>query len=574
MHVRRLLSAALAFALSACSAQLYDKEKDDQATALKTGLSSVSFDSVFATARANENAVSDATTDAYQRLAAADAKLKLFVVLSAPRKLTDRLGLQGKLAARWAALMCDDPTACAPPSQFADEWYQKFCKNPSPFDQACQIPVPPPVRFSQIIKLGLSDYNAASLATRRLRLADSADQVVIASGRPAPECTAKPLEKQELVKPARELAAPEAALPSTEEFTHALPADVASHTTPIYQDYVTICAQTLGAQYELTWLVGTSANSDIGRGWKAWKSAADDLATLQIAARERAAMYDADNVAYKKALADIKNSALDAEAMAKDLLAKASVALDAVDELNDFGKVFAAQERLKSLEEIISALGGNSTSTGNDKNTLTPDVRANLAAISKLPHLIDDSAALFNAAKQARLAPLVLELSYQEQVLIATKRRIDAMEAAVERGRQVYLAAVAEAGKIAYAQERVLDASTINGFADQPLYVLLKGANQSANKEQTALLDALDAYYESQVKYNSEQQKVAFDESAAAFQRNLDDDQIALNEWLALSKGNSEILSAYFASGVKPQELANLLVQLIGLGSIGVGVNR
>lgn len=579
MHLRRarsLLSTALVLSLAACSFQLYDKEKDDQAKAMRAGLAGVSFDEVFSTAQANQDAVSDATNAAYQRLAEVGARNKLFTVLTSKGTLGEEYGFQSTLAERWAVLMCEDPAGCTEPSQVAEEWRQKFCENPSPFNEICQTWEVDrlPVRFSRIVELGISDYDPNSLRIPGLRVADSADNVLIAAGRKAPECAAKPIADDDLDKPVRLLPRPEPAIPSTEDFVRALSPAAASQTRPIYDDYIRICQETLDAQYGLTWLVGASALSEIGMAWTDWHVAADELTKLQIEMRQGQARYDADNTAYKQALQAIAESKPDAEGKAEALLGKAGKALDAVAALNDFGIEFATEERLKALREIIAILGGNSQASGKDKSALTDEIRSNLAAVANLPHLVDESGELFAAAEEARLSPLVLELAYQEQVLKAVKLRIAAKEAETERRRQFYFAAVAEAGKIAFAEERLADARGLEGFEQRPLYELLKGADSAPSAEQTALLDALTAYYESQVKFNQAQNKLLFDEAGAAFQRNLDENQVALNQWLALSKSDSDILAAYFASGVKPEELAALLVQLIGLGSIGVGVNR
>jgi hypothetical protein len=573
IRARWLLSAALICGLGGCSFQLYDKEKDEQAKALKTGLAAVSFDEVFATAQANHNAVSEATNAAHHRLAELGAKNKLFTVLTSKGTLSEEDGFQFTLAARWAELMCEDADGCAEPSQVAEEWRQKFCENPSPFNEICQTWEINrlPVRFSRIVELGITDYDPNSLRIPGLRLADSADNVLIAAGRKAPKCAAMPIADDDLDKPVRMLPPPVPAIPGTEDFIRPLSQAAKSQTRPIYDDYIRICQETLDAQYGLTWLVGENALSGIGMSWTDWHTAADELTKLQIEMRKSQALYDADNAAYKQALKEIAESKPGAEDRAEELLGKAGKALDAVAAVNDFGIEFAAEERLKALREIIAILGGKGGASGTDKSVLTDDVRKNLAAVANLPHLVDESADLFAAAEEARLSPLVLELAYQEQVLKAVKLRIAAKEAEVERRRQFYFAAVAEAGKIGFAQERLADAQGIEGFAQRPLYELLE-ASPSAG--QAALFDALTAYYESQVKFNQVQNKLLFDESAAAFQRNLDENQIALNQWLTLSKSDSDILAAYFAAGVKPEDVAALLVQLLGLGGIAVGVNR
>jgi hypothetical protein len=578
-RARSLFSIALACMLGGCSSfDLYDKQKDDQAKAMKDGVAAVSFANVFNDARARHAAMSDAIAAQHQRLAEANAKLKLLAVLGSTESLSHQAGLQGVLQAKWGALTCSkagDP-GCATPSQRAVAWAAEFCpddKNP-----LCLLDGPP--QYSQIVAQGLIDYDPNSLQRFQRDAKNGASQVMALALKPAPNCVAtQPIDSSQ---PAGVLPKPTPAMPSPEEYEKSLPPDRIAAADLYELVYWPRCEQLLMAQYRLDWLMQSAPQSGIGAALQAWRDAREALNEKQKAANAARAKYDELNQAYKDALKELEADLPGAEDKAKDLLKKAGAALDALNGIlelgekreNPVGAAAQADERIQQLREIVAALGGAGTG-GDAESALSADVRNHLAAIATLPRLIDDSAEMFEEAEQARLAPLMLEISYQEQVAIGAKRRVAAEVDDVERKKAAYFTLVAQAGKIAEAQER-LDVAmlALEGAGSRRLYELLNGANGSPTPAQEALLDALAIYYESEVKHELAIQKIAYQTAAASYQRNLDEDEIALNEWLALARSDSQILAAYFASGMKAEDIAALLVQLVGLGGIAVGVNR
>ena len=577
LRARSLFSIALVGILGGCSFDLYDKQKDEQAKAMKDGLATVSFANVFNDARARHAAVSDAIAAQYQRLAEANAKLKLLAVLGTTETLSSQVGLQGVLQDKWAILTCNkagDPN-CAAPSQRAAAWATEFC--PDDKNGLCRE-AGPPVRYSEIVAQGLVDYDPNSLQRFQRDAKNGASQVMALALKPAPTCVAtQPIDAQQ----PGALPKPVPAMPTPEEYERSLPDDRFAAAGVYETVYLPRCKALLMAQYRLDWLMQASPQSGIGAALQAWRAARESLNEKQMAANAARAEYDASNQAYKAALAELEADLPDAEDKAKALLKKAGGALDALSGMiklgqkveNPVGTAAQADERIQQLREIVAALGG--AKSAGDKSTLSPDVRTHLAAIATLPRLIDDSAEMFEEAQAARLAPLMLEISYQEQVAIGAKRRVAAEVENVERMKAAYFTLVAQAGKIAESRER-LDAGIglLPGAESRRLYELLNGANRNPTPAQEALLDSLAIYYETEVKQELAVQKIQYQSAAVAYQRNLDEDEIALNEWLALARSDSQILSAYFASGMKAEDIAALLVQLVGLGGIAVGVNR
>jgi len=582
LRARCLISTALVCALGACSTsfQLYDKKLDDQAKTLKSGLAAVSFTDTFNRARDNHAAVSDAIATQHQRVAEASAKLKLLAVLGTKQSLPSPEGLQGVVNAKWQELTCNsigDPS-CATPAQKAALWFAKFC--PDDRNRLCLGDGAP--NYSEIVAQGLVDYDPSSSERLQVALKDGASQVMALSLKPAPECIAtQPIDAQQ---PDAPLIEPVPAMPTAQEFEGTLPPDRVEAADLYAIVYLPRCQDLLMAQYRLDWMMQAAPNSSIGNALNAWRFAREEWNAKQNAARAARVKYDQLNQAYKDALKELAEDRPGAAEKAKKLLQQAGQALDALSELHDLttqltsenpaGSADQAQERLQQLREIVAALGGG-TSGGGANSTLPQDVRSRLAAIATIPRLIDDSARMFEEAEKARLAPLTLEIGYQEQALIGANRRLASAAEEVERSKQAYFARVAEAGTIANAVERIdVAMGSVEGAQSRPLYELLAGADRGATAGQNALLDALALYYQSQVKQELAIQKVSYQSAAAAYKRNLDEDEIALNEWLALVRGDSDILAAYFASGMKAEDVAALLVQLVTLGGIAVGVNR
>lgn len=579
-----LFSTALVGLLGGCSLQLYDKKLDDQAQGLKSGLATVSFTDTFNQARDNHAAVSDVIAAQHQHLAEISAKLKLLAVLGTKKSLPSPEGLQGVVNAKWQELTCNsvgDPT-CATPAQKAAAWFAEFC--PDDRNRLCLGDGPP--HYSEIVAQGLVDYDPNSPERLQVALKDGASQVMALSLKAAPDCIAtQPIEEKQ---PGDPLSKPVAAMPTAAEFEGSLPADRTDAADLYELVYLPRCNDLLMAQYRLDWLMQPARNSSIGRALNAWHIAREAWNEKQSAARAARAKYDQLNQAYKDALKELEARRPGAAEKAKKLLQEAGHALDALSVIQDLktrvpsenpvGSADQAEERLQKLREIVAALGGGTQSTaagGDAKSQLPDDVRSRLAAIATLPRLIDDSARMFEEAEKARLAPLTLEISYQEQASIAANRRVAAAAEEMERTKQAYFAVVAEAGTIAEAVERVdVGMRSLERADSRPLYELLAGADGNPTAGQDALLDALALYYQSQVKQELAIQKISYQSAAAAYKRNLDEDEIALNEWLALVRSDSDILAAYFASGMKAEDVAALLVQLVTLGGIAVGVNR
>ncbi len=51
-------------------------------------------------------------------------------------------------------------------------------------------------------------------------------------------------------------------------------------------------------------------------------------------------------------------------------------------------------------------------------------------------------------------------------------------------------------------------------------------------------------------------------------------DEYGIRAWDALIATPINQLAAYHQAGIKPAELADLIVKAVGLGAIGIGVNR
>jgi hypothetical protein len=59
-----------------------------------------------------------------------------------------------------------------------------------------------------------------------------------------------------------------------------------------------------------------------------------------------------------------------------------------------------------------------------------------------------------------------------------------------------------------------------------------------------------------------------------AHQEVLTADEYAVRAWNSLIATPVNQLAAYHQTGIKPAELADLIVKAVGLGAIGIGVNR
>jgi hypothetical protein len=241
-----------------------------------------------------------------------------------------------------------------------------------------------------------------------------------------------------------------------------------------------------------------------------------------------------------------------------------------------------SEERLEQLDAVIAALKGGQL----DPEQYDARVRQAVGVVAALPTFADRAIDIARRRQAPPLGPLVLEkelhqarlaaasrqILREEQRLVWLERRMDA-----QRDRAIRLLEARQ--RLEQATARLAEGAPCNGD-------LICGQRRLPVTAVQAFSDTTPAVARVQLRQSVADYADSFSIDAAAaaeadyrlvsleYEIALDRSEDAVRQWQTLIAVPIDRLIAYHGAGIKPAEVAAIVTQALGLGLIGVGVNR
>ena len=336
-----------------------------------------------------------------------------------------------------------------------------------------------------------------------------------------------------------------------------------------------------------------------------WVRARADTAMLDQSVLEVRKVVAARTKAYDDAVAQQKAAANQSEAVKSRLQNAADTALKALNAVKDAAKAVetkdAATERVDALVTVLTAAAGG-TRDDEDEN-----VRKAATVAKEIPSLAGDMTALLEQDKAPSVSGLLIEMRHQTLILEHVKQlrtfaqeRTDILKArydALQQESRLWLRfsdavcsyAALKAGQPFPGSRCDSFAVTPGGRRTPPGRTARSPAQRSAPARSagpgtrasgTSSAGATREIYKALAAYlqvlglQSADPENTFRLIDLTHREALADRAVALREWDNLVAVPVTQLDAYYAAGLKPAEIADLLVKALGFTAIAVGVSR
>lgn len=339
-----------------------------------------------------------------------------------------------------------------------------------------------------------------------------------------------------------------------------------------YNDFVTNCGSYQKAIKNLHAL-GTQ-DSQYSKVVSDLTDAEDVLANARNDASRLKTMYDDAVEKYAAAVAELQNDGSKAvRDKTKAALEKAQEATKELEEVPGmFGVKALSEDRRKKIDALLEGLQG----TALDPTNYNAATRLAVSALSVLPAFADGALDLAARTSKPLLGSLILTKELEQVRLAAAERQIKRAEqrVALLKQRATGLLDAARAllnarFRLGLAGEEAKDKKDrLNGPAIQ---AFSSGVPAEARAQ---LLHSLTDFGDSFTLGESRAEEATYRLVALDYDISLDRSEDAAKEWERLITVPIDRLIAFDGSGLKPEALAALITQAIGLGGIAVGVNR
>jgi hypothetical protein len=383
------------------------------------------------------------------------------------------------------------------------------------------------------------------------------------------------------------------------------------------QAYKGECETYLAQQRELKDALGPGA---ISRVHGEWQSARAALAAQRARARELEQALKRASAEYEAAVeTDRKASTSQTQARLKQAAEALHDGLTQAGQASELVGVPAlAESRVEAIDTVLTALAGDRIDA--DKVS-EPDLQRAARVAERIPALVGEIEVLTQQRRAPAVSPLVIEKQHQLLLRDDALRRVNIMVQRMALLETKYNALVAEARALlaqrdgicnvlqpadsrsripcdtltaAITEETTADKKIIETWTCSYDLESSDGATARLSHECTG---KLAVPWAQTLRTGSAAEKRAAWEALAGLGRRLAiarpqqdeadfrlahlthldvaaSDEFAIRAWDALIATPINQLAAYHQTGIKPAELADLIIKAIGLGAIGVGVNR
>jgi hypothetical protein len=386
------------------------------------------------------------------------------------------------------------------------------------------------------------------------------------------------------------------ALPLELEAIASLRGDARADAEEIYRRYRTLCEG----------LRATPLTHNPGALQDAlteWNESREDLARLDQSIQASKEDVAKKTKEYQDALADQKGAATLSEEKKKELQDKATAALKVLEKAKDAAKLAEtkgmAAERVEALVVLLSAAAGGTVTTSDER------LKKAATVAKEIPSLTGDMTALLAKARAPSVNNLLIETRHQIVLLELVKelrgfaqKRTDILKARYDAlkeearlwlrfGDAVCSYAVVKAG-LPFPRERCDEFVVTVGPNDAVTCHLGAQAITDCRLEKSwnvnireraddvatrELYKALAAYLQALASQGTQHEQT-FHLIDIGHREALANREAALRGWDNLVAVPIGQLDAYYQAGLKPAEIADLLVKALGFTAIAVGVAR
>jgi hypothetical protein len=373
------------------------------------------------------------------------------------------------------------------------------------------------------------------------------------------------------------------------------------------QAYERACAEYLAEERRQEATLGAG---EVSRAYADWRSAQTALAGQRLNAQELEQSLKKASEEYEAAI-KVEQAAGTSENRARvekaagalrDTLKQAGKASDAV------GVPALSGSRIQAIDTVLTVLSGGRI---DDKRVSEPDVRQATLVAGEVPALVGEIDVFAQHSRAPAVSPLVIEKQHQLLLRDDALRRVSFAVQRVSLLETKYNALVAEARYLLAQHDSVCN---VLQPADAKKRIKCDTLQASLNDNTWTCTYRLERTNEAAppmpqdcaklgltwgqgLRDGTPPEKRALWEAIAglggrlAIARPLQDetdlrlahlshlevaasDEFAIRAWDGLISTPVNQLAAYHQTGIKPAELADLIVKAIGLGAIGIGVNR
>jgi hypothetical protein len=372
-----------------------------------------------------------------------------------------------------------------------------------------------------------------------------------------------------------------------------IPPSLTGHDAKAYADFLKHCTDMLN--------IKIAASGRLGAAIEAWKNAKLAL-DKSVAEQEtaRAALKKAKK-AYDDQVADASDPKKKGQDFTKKIAEKANELADTVKDAKKLDKSLESEPFIDSLVDLLTA------TAGGDVDPKDPALQGAVAVAKQIPSLAGDIVALEAERTAPPLAGLLIALRHQTLLAEMAKQRaaLAAEHVAILKTKyELYLQAaerwlrffdgvcsyaVLSAGKefprdkcdkfkvqvrvqnvvaveCVYENEQLKDCRL-----ERPWKERLRAQDKPEIKRQ--LYGAVAAYLQA-LTLQERPLEQSFREIDVLHRETLLAKQTAIEQWDNLVGVPLDQLEAYYKAGVKPAELADLIVKALGFTAIAIGVSK
>lgn len=350
--------------------------------------------------------------------------------------------------------------------------------------------------------------------------------------------------------------------PPPAEWTKGLSTKQLSIFKPFYDNYVASCRRALKSLTDLDNAFASGGSDSIHRALRDWQAA---ISKVTVAKGDAAGA----GAALNKLLDQYTKAAQTNSTFWKSDYTNAIKSLaNAVDELrstNAVGANSAIKTKLDALDVLLQA-----AASGQVSQPATNDVLRAALVCATIPQLAGDVQAAANAFHTPPLSSLLIQKDILSAEKDFTARQVARSQAKVDLSFQCILLKLDELNDYAVIL-KVSDRSmgVNNANINSPfLHPMADFFTRPPGADRRDVVEAFTTFAIAWRGPMMQQEAIRSELSDLEYQTALDANEVALRMWYALLSTPINQLVAYYGSGFKPSEVADLIVKLMGVGDL------
>jgi hypothetical protein len=385
-------------------------------------------------------------------------------------------------------------------------------------------------------------------------------------------------------------------LPETMPFPASLATNIREGAENFYKQYRDACGELQS--------LSPTLRGQIKQAFDDWHHAESDLTTKDQAIDEVKKQLKEAQESYNQAVEALNKAKASGDKLEEELRGKAAFLLKNLESARELAKSadpgIIPEERLNAIITLLTA------SAGGEINTAAPDIKQAAIIAKEIPSLASDIKGLLEQAKAPSVNNLLIEmrhqvllLEYAKQLSTLAKQRVDILKTKYEAlkeeashwlkfGDAICSYAVLSAGQPFPGQQCdsfvilskdgktcQLGDSSAGQLSDcalsKPWNASIKAtSNVAATRE---LYKAMAAYLQA-LAVQAKPTEQNFRLIDVRHRETLAARQSAIQGWDNLIAVPINQLHAYYQAGLKPAEIADLIVKALGFTAIAIGVSQ